>query len=228
MAYFLGATYSKNIKLAGIIYLHRITDTRMGNSALRNVSLFQALCGKKSLSKVVLATTMWDKLKDQESVAHGRSLEKELRKEGAFWGDMVDSGSRMFRHDNTYSSALDIIDYVMSLEGSAVLDIQRQMIDEHLNLGQTTAGQEVQKDLLEAKRKHEAELKATTDSMNAAIAAGDQRMADRLARLQDKYEVDIKKSDADMTQMKTDFENIQKTKDAEYKKMIEDLKVQRK
>jgi hypothetical protein len=226
VAYFLGAAYSKNIKLAGIIYHHRITDTRMGGSALKNVNMFKALCGSVSLSNVVLATTMWDKLKDPEAVQRGCYVEKEIKKDDSFWGDMVDCGSRMFRHHGTPASALHIVDYIMELKGYVVLDIQRQMIDEHETLDNTSAGREVQKDLLKAKARYEKELKETQESMKAAMDAGNQKMADKLAKLQHEYQAKIANSDRETKQLKENFEKIQKDGDEKYNKMIRELQAE--
>jgi hypothetical protein len=107
LATFLGATYSKDIKLAGIIYLHRITDNRIGGHALRNLAMFQKLCGKESLANVVLATTMWDKLKDVDAVQAARDAETQLIENPKWRGDMIDEGSKVFRQNDGLNSALD-------------------------------------------------------------------------------------------------------------------------
>ena len=49
--------YEKDIKLAGIIYLHRITDNRTGGNPYR---MFEMLCRDQAFEKVVLVTTLWD------------------------------------------------------------------------------------------------------------------------------------------------------------------------
>lgn len=55
VAFWLAAAYSKSVRLAGIIYLHRIIDPRMQGSALKNLRMFQKLCGDGNLGSVVLA-----------------------------------------------------------------------------------------------------------------------------------------------------------------------------
>lgn len=59
IAFWLANAYSRNMQLAGIIYLHRITDVRMQGSALRNLRMFKELCGRDELRAVILATTHW-------------------------------------------------------------------------------------------------------------------------------------------------------------------------
>ena len=56
----LSALYKHNLKLAGIVYVHRITDNRMTNTLLRNLSVIRNLCGEEPLKNVTLLTTHWD------------------------------------------------------------------------------------------------------------------------------------------------------------------------
>lgn len=58
VADWLNRTHQAKVKLAGIVYLHRINDTRLGGSAMKNLRMFKKLCGDDALSCVVLATTM--------------------------------------------------------------------------------------------------------------------------------------------------------------------------
>jgi len=48
VAFFLSQTYKHTVRLAGIIYLHRITDMRMAGSSLRNLTMFKKLCGDEA------------------------------------------------------------------------------------------------------------------------------------------------------------------------------------
>jgi hypothetical protein len=94
LATWLTESYTANIKLSGIIYLHRISDIRMQGSAKRNLLMFKKLCGDNALKSVILGTTMWDRVSELEGVAR----EKELISTPDFWGWMVSQGSRVFRH----------------------------------------------------------------------------------------------------------------------------------
>ena len=55
----LNLTYRANVRLTGIIYLHRVSDNRMGGSAMTNLNMLKKLCGDECLPNVILATTMW-------------------------------------------------------------------------------------------------------------------------------------------------------------------------
>jgi hypothetical protein len=87
----LTATYKLNIRLAGIIYLHR---DKMQGSAKRSLFMFRKLCGSDALSKVILATTKWVEVTEQE----GAEREKQLFETEDFWGYMNRNGSQIRRH----------------------------------------------------------------------------------------------------------------------------------
>ena len=75
LADWLNTAHKSNIKLTGLILLHRIGDVRVGGVGQRNIRMFKRLCGDDSLASVVLATTMWDFIRDD---AVGDSRESEL------------------------------------------------------------------------------------------------------------------------------------------------------
>jgi hypothetical protein len=50
-------THEHNMKLTGIIYLHRITDPKITHSTMRNLTMFRKLCGNGSLKNVVPTTS---------------------------------------------------------------------------------------------------------------------------------------------------------------------------
>jgi hypothetical protein len=57
--------YSAGVKLAGVIYVHRISDDKFGNLAVRNFRMFRELCGDKTLKNVILMTNMWGRVTRQ-------------------------------------------------------------------------------------------------------------------------------------------------------------------
>ena len=50
----------------------------MQGSVLKNLEMFQALCGDSGLSNVVLATTMWDWASTPEELSKAEAREEEL------------------------------------------------------------------------------------------------------------------------------------------------------
>jgi hypothetical protein len=67
------------MKRAGIIYLHKITDNRLAGFGLKNLEMFQALCGRSCLRNVVLATTMWDKVMEPSRLQVVENKELQLK-----------------------------------------------------------------------------------------------------------------------------------------------------
>ncbi|KAG8220498.1 P-loop containing nucleoside triphosphate hydrolase protein [Butyriboletus roseoflavus] len=147
LANWLKNTYQNNIKLAGLLYLHRISDVRLAGTPLRNLGVFQNLCGTENLKNVVIVTTMWDEVEDQSV---GSKREEELL--SSFWKGMIDLGSRTCRFQGTRESAWEIIDHLDlegSREGRTPLQIQREMVDKELPLHETAAGKTLFHSLVE-------------------------------------------------------------------------------
>ena len=59
----LGAMRENRLKLSGIIYLHRISDTRVGGTACRNLRMLQNLVGPDNMSNVLLVSTRWEEVR---------------------------------------------------------------------------------------------------------------------------------------------------------------------
>ncbi|KAL4887203.1 P-loop containing nucleoside triphosphate hydrolase protein [Aspergillus karnatakaensis] len=138
IAQWLVRAYKGQILLKGIIYLHRITDTRMPGSARKNLLMFRHLCGEEALQRVVPVTTMWDKL--HLNVNEAARREQELVNTPDPWKQMVEMGSFCRRHDNTVESARNIVDRLASYPHAIATDLQKQIVDQSMNLGETAAG----------------------------------------------------------------------------------------
>ena len=94
--------YDDQTRLTGVIYLHRISDSRMSGSSYKSLRILRSLCGTKNLSHVILGTTMWDIVTPEQ----GAARERELPSEGKFWGDRVRAGSMVRKYDNTTRGAM--------------------------------------------------------------------------------------------------------------------------
>ncbi|KDQ53009.1 hypothetical protein JAAARDRAFT_92711, partial [Jaapia argillacea MUCL 33604] len=102
----LRLTYQKNVRLAGILYLHRISDNRMSGSPHKNLHMFGKLCGDTAAQSVILVSTMWDRV--GESMAESR----ETQLIGTYWKGMLDNHAKTARFHNSLDSAWGIIDQV--------------------------------------------------------------------------------------------------------------------
>ncbi|KZP06251.1 hypothetical protein FIBSPDRAFT_805092, partial [Athelia psychrophila] len=129
----LTATYKRKMLLTGLLFLHRISDNRMSGSALRNMDMFQMLCGDSGLPNIVLVTTMWDQVIKEA----GEMREKELR--DTFWQPMIDKHSRTARSHHTTESAWEVLSQFAKEHRPIKLKIQTQMVDEGIPLSKTAA-----------------------------------------------------------------------------------------
>jgi hypothetical protein len=112
----------------------------MKGSALRNLVMFQRLCGKDAFHNVILATTKWE---DVAAHGVGEARETQLRTREGWWGGgMLQLGSRCYRHRNTRESAMTLLGLILDHSGASVpLKIQMEMVDDKKSLIQTSAGQ---------------------------------------------------------------------------------------
>ncbi|KAL4064104.1 P-loop containing nucleoside triphosphate hydrolase protein [Scleroderma yunnanense] len=156
--------------LSGFIYLHRISDTRVGGTSKRNIRIFQKLCGQDSLKNVVIVTTMWDKVTQEE----GLRREQELMFSDNLFKPILDGGAILMRHDGTQQSAHDVIKHLFKLE-STVPQIVRELVIEKRNLLDTEAGMELQKEVRDVLQKHQRDLQRLEDEIREAIQQRDKR-----------------------------------------------------
>jgi len=133
IANWLKTTYKQAVHLAGIIYLHRISDNRMAGSPLKNLRMFAKLCGDDPLRNVILATTMWDRVDKSK----GEERQREL--EGKYWKDMRDHGSQTRRFGGSFDSAWNIIDAIPK-KTIGILLLQEELVDLKRQLSETQAG----------------------------------------------------------------------------------------
>jgi len=135
VADWLKTTYEKEILLSGLLYFHRISDNRMAGTPLKNLRMFEELCGKNAFHNVILTTTMWDEV-DRET---GRLREEELK--ARYWRSMLDRNSTTSRFMNTRESALRLIEPLIDAANKrSSLLLQQEMVDLRNKLPETSAG----------------------------------------------------------------------------------------
>ncbi|KAF9533598.1 P-loop containing nucleoside triphosphate hydrolase protein [Crepidotus variabilis] len=133
IADWLRKTYKEGVELCGLLYFHRITDNRMAGSPRRLLETFQNICGEPAFRNVILTTTMWDEIDEED----GASREGELSKQ--YWKQMLAYGARSTRFLNTPESAWNVISLVSPTSKIPLL-LQIEMVDEKKSLSQTSAG----------------------------------------------------------------------------------------
>jgi hypothetical protein len=114
----------------------------MAGTPLKNLRMFEELCGKNTFRNVILTTTMWDEV-DEET---GEDREGELKSK--YWKDMLERGSTTGRFMRTRESAFNLIYPLIGTanERSSVL-LQQELVDMGKKLPSTFAGRKLVSDM---------------------------------------------------------------------------------
>ena len=104
----------------------------MGGSPTKHLKIFQNLCGTGALKNVILVTTMWDEVDEEE----GSNRENELTTR--YWKTMIELGCHTSRFHNNTESALDIVSQFQDARCTVLL--QKEWVDLNLELAETSAG----------------------------------------------------------------------------------------
>jgi hypothetical protein len=223
VAFWLAAAYTKSTQLAGILYLHRISDVRMAGSALRNLRMFKQLCGSTNLNSVILATTHWKSVDE----ATGREREQELIATEEFWGGMVEKGSTVVRHDGTKQSALNIISSLVDKKIRITLEIAKQLIDQKRELSDTDAGQALQQELIAERKKFEAKLTELKMDMDEAMHDNDKKWMQRIEADKKMYDEKIKNTYSETEKLRIDIKRIAAEKEEQHRELLAQMKKER-
>lgn len=170
--------------LSGIIYLHKITDTRVGGVAKRNFSVFRRLCGDSTLKNAIIVTNMWTPNADENVTALEAEREQELATNDKFFKKALDNGARMARHYNSVESAHSIVRQILANKPQA-LQIQRELVDDRKKLAETGAGAVLQdyfQETSSAWRKEMDELRSRERDEIVELKAGHARLEEMLRR----------------------------------------------
>ncbi|KAK1232373.1 hypothetical protein PQX77_004495 [Marasmius sp. AFHP31] len=204
IALYFAESYKQGIQISGVIYLHRITDNRVSGVTRRNMMMFQQLCGFDAMSNVMIVTTMWQKLEDQEE---GNEREQQLGAQGIFFKHAFEGGAQLARHlQNTRESALAVISKLLAKD-PVTLQIQREMVDEGKSLTDSAAGSQLDSELREQIKKCQEELEEIRKEM-AAVRYQD---AMRQKGLEDEAETlreSLNRAREEKEKIATDYEKL--------------------
>ncbi|EKM49287.1 uncharacterized protein PHACADRAFT_107075, partial [Phanerochaete carnosa HHB-10118-sp] len=198
IADFLAVTYKQGRTLNGVIYLTRITDTRMGGIGRKNLRLFRKLCGDETLKSVVIITNMWGDIKP----SIGAAREREMTNSNLFFKLAFEKGAHMMQHDNTVESAHRIICKIIGFS-SAPLRIQQNMVDERKLLTKTGAGHglKAEPELERQAEQHRAELADLRSSMQELLEAKDAKLQELTESLRD-VQAELAKAQAEIQHLR--------------------------
>ena len=174
--------YKKGRTVNGILYFHRISDVRVGGTSKRNFTMFKKLCGEDVFSNVAIVTTRWDQ--ENEGVANKRL--EELKSKPQLFKTVIDGGAEIFKHDHrSEESGRKIIRHLINKAPKALL-IQREMAEGKQVL-ETSAGQELQREIMERTEKHQKEMAELLEEMEQTRdESGIEELEEELRALRDK------------------------------------------
>lgn len=125
LADWMKGSYNEKMLLSGIIYLHSISEPRMTNSILTNLSMFRRLCGDEHLKNVILVTTKW-KITPPEDAER---RDHELHSESRYWAPIIAAKSLIRRFEDSAASAQALIEELLQDGTEFISAIQREMAE---------------------------------------------------------------------------------------------------
>lgn len=166
---------------------------------------FKELCGE--LKNVVVVTTWWDDVPDQEKEVMGKREEELMKTKGKFFEPLIAAGGQYLRHDNTYGSARRIMNQLVDNDPIA-LQIQVEM-REGKKVEETAAGTELTAEMNKLVENHENEKKDMRKEIEKAIAEKNEESrkvleAERTRKRKDmeKWETEKKRLAGDLNSVK--------------------------
>jgi hypothetical protein len=175
----LHVLYEKRLSLRGVIYIQRITDTRMSGSSRRALEILDAICGIPASANITFVTTMWDKL-GPNSETVGRKRMEEM--ERLFLAKFIERGAQIEQHAGTAVSAKEIINKIISSHKPVILEIQHETEVQNLTLEQTRVGKILCIDLQRQQKELDAELEETEQQLLEANQSNDRTAIEILTK----------------------------------------------
>jgi hypothetical protein len=221
---FLGKPYRSSMRLVGIIYLQPITDIRMSGSSLKSIGMVERLCGLEACPGLTIATTMWENQRMAEGgEEEGTSRERQLSENTTFFGTLVKNGANFRRHSGTKESAEGIMSELVRGNATIVLDIQKQLVDDSLILGETPVGRYAQQDMdmLKQHQKYVEELRDLEKVLQEAQQNKDESTLSQLKEKRDQQRNLIKQLEIGRQGLNMKLDQLAERKNPEYASLLE-------
>jgi hypothetical protein len=211
LAYYLAAAYTHDIQISGIIYLHRITDTRLQGSASRALRAFKKMLGESNYCGVVLATTRWDELAyDQLRTAEGRHQELSEK----FWADIKEQGGQILRLTAGRNDAMNIVRHIVNKDRRITLAFQRELMETKLPLCMTGPGIILFEPTTKEYENLQEQLSNVEDTLSTVIASDSASSIAELRTYQEQIVRNLSPLEENIRGMKQNIEDVRKNWDA--------------
>ncbi|KAG9122423.1 hypothetical protein FRC07_001203 [Ceratobasidium sp. 392] len=164
---------SKNVLLLGTIYMHRISDNRVGGVSRRLFRVFRELCGPDALKYLIIVTNIWhNPPEDIEQI--------ELRENEQFFKPILDEGAQMTRYVRSQGpqAAHDTIRKLIPNKPAALRF--EESLDNAVSLGENNAGKVLEGKKQKLMEKHKAEIDTLRQEMQRTLAQRDEEVKKEL------------------------------------------------
>ncbi|KAG9121370.1 hypothetical protein FRC07_002699 [Ceratobasidium sp. 392] len=169
---FLGAIYEAGYKLAGIIYLHRITEIGTGRITRRTFEIFLELCGQEALANVFIVINMWSDPPFNVQLER----EEQLRDGAHYFRPAIAAGAQLVRRPRKDTdSAHNIIRLILD-KNPVVMQVQRELVDNKQGFFTTSATRLLAKELVDMEERHQGEVAQAMEELRQAEEENDVMM----------------------------------------------------
>jgi len=166
----------------------------MAGTPLKNLRMFEELCGKNSFKNVILTTTMWD---DVDEVT-GETREGELK--SIYWKTMISRGSSTGRFQGQRDSAFRLIAPLLDEANNRnTLLLQKELVDLDMRLSETHAGQKLRSEIKQLAKQQQELLHQIREELQRP------NNATSLQSLMEEYE-ELKKTSGSLLQQMADLQ----------------------
>jgi len=167
--YFSGLC-SQGVKLAGVIYMHSVTEDHIRGPSKHNFHIFSKFCGDTSLRDVLIVTNKWP----GEEPNDGEAREQEFTNRDEFFGSAINKGARMLCHDGSRASADAILRHLLNRE-STIPPAHEGSLSQKTDLSRSTAGADAVHELVGQVAHHTKAFGELCQGIDAATLAEDEK-----------------------------------------------------
>ncbi|KAJ3070523.1 hypothetical protein HDU99_002658, partial [Rhizoclosmatium hyalinum] len=205
---YLACQYKSKILLTGIIYLHRISDIKVGGSAVKNFKYFKALCGDGFYNHIAVVTTRWDLVSNDIEKAVLR--EQELKEK--YFGLLIKRGSYYTRISQV-NDAVEVLKKFATFAPDK-LKIQMEIVDENKKFSETSTGEELNRDVKAVKELLEEKIRELQQLLKEAREMKD-------AELVQEMEAKEREAQKELERVKNDKKSLELRLEAMEQNIVE-------
>lgn len=160
---------------------------------MKNLYMFQKLCGKECFGNVVLGTTFWSTVtNNRDLLVAAEAREKELISNDDFWGEMVKAGSEVVRISDDQVTARELL-LRLAKKNTITLKAQAETVHGGKTFDQTSAAQSMKDIVARMEKEHQEELARKRKEYKRRLEEEDQKRKEEEAKFKRDFEERLKK-----------------------------------